>query len=80
MDRAGPASEARVGDHITAINPDRALVRPDQPDDLVCQGRLAGAVVAQQPVDLAGLDHQVDTVVGERRTSPVALGEPLDLE
>jgi hypothetical protein len=44
----------------------------------VHQGRLAGAVLAQQGVDLALLDGEVDAVVRDDPWKPLA--DPLELE
>ena len=41
-----------------------ALVGREDAVDHLDEGRLAGAVLAEQRVDLAGLDRQVDVVVG----------------
>ena len=49
-----------------------------QPVQDVHQGRLAGAVLAEQGVDLAGPDVEVDPVV--RDDAGIALGDPAHLE
>ena len=62
-----PRSIASDGPWIVATPPveqDLALVRRRQPVQDVHQRRLAGAVLAQQRVDLAGTDLEVDPVVG----------------
>jgi hypothetical protein len=55
-----------------APEPDRAGVGPVQPGEDVREGGLAGTVLAEQRVDLARPDLEVDGVVGED-----AAGEPL---
>ena len=47
-----------------AVEEDLALVGREDAVDHLDQGRLAGAVLAEQRVDLAGLDVEVDVVVG----------------
>src|SRR6185312_9891913 len=49
-----------------AVHPDLALVGLGQPVQDVHQGRLAGPVLAQQGADLAGLDRQVNVIVGHQ--------------
>ena len=61
-----------IGDHVAAVDADGAGGRPQQPDDLVDQRRLAGAVVAEQAEDFAFADGQADPVVGPG-TGPVDL-------
>ena len=61
-----------------AVDQDLALVRPGQAVEDVHQGRLAGAVLAEQGVDLARADVEVDVVV--RDDARVALGDPAHLE
>jgi hypothetical protein len=60
LDRVGRAGDLRHG----AVEQDFALVGRRQPVEDVHQGRLAGAVLAEQGVDLAGPDLEVDPVVG----------------
>ena len=50
-----------------AVEQDLAGVGPVQPGQDVHQRALAGAVLAEQGVDLAGAQVEVDVVVGERR-------------
>ena len=50
--------------HDVAPVGDDALGRLQQPVEDLHQGRLAGAVLAEQRVDLAGADLEVDAVVG----------------
>ena len=54
---------AGEGDRL-AVDQDLALVGLVEPVEHVHQRALAGAVLAQQGVDLAGLDDEVDRVVG----------------
>ncbi len=50
-----------------ALDPDRSLVGPVEARQDVHERALAGAVLAEQGVDLAGPQVEVDPVVGERR-------------
>jgi hypothetical protein len=60
---------ARAADvHRPAIDQDLALVGLQQAVQDVHEGRLAGAVLAEQSVDLARLDGQVDVIVGDQIT------------
>ena len=71
-----PRLIASVGLAIRTAVPsmqDLALVRPGQAVEDVHQRRLAGAVLAEQGVDLAGPDVEVDVVVGD--DARVALGD-----
>ena len=61
-----------------AVEQDLALVRLQQPVQHVHQRGLAGAVLAEQGVHLAGGHRQVDLVVGHQRTEP--LGDALQLK
>ena len=61
-----------------AVHQDLALVRLQQAVELVHQGRLARAVLAEQRVHLAGLDGQVDVVVGHQVAE--ALGDAAQFE
>ena len=72
LERAGLAGEARVGDRIAAVDPDRPGVGLEQPDDLVDERRLAGAVVAEQAEHLPGVDRQVDARRWPGRPGPGA--------
>jgi hypothetical protein len=60
--------------HRPPLDPDLAGVGLAQAVEDLRQRALAGAVLAQQGVDLAGLDREVDAVVGDER--PEALGDP----
>ena len=51
--------------HRLARDHDLALVRVVEPVEDVHQGRLAGAVLAEQRVDLALAEVEVDVVVGD---------------
>ena len=61
-----------------AVDDDLALVGGVEPVEHVHQGGFAGAVLAQQGVDLAGFDPQVDLVVGHQRAEP--LGDALQFK
>ena len=50
-----------------AVEHDLAVVRPDEPGQHLHQRRLAGTVLAEQAVQLAGGDVEVDGVVGTQR-------------
>ena len=69
---------------VEAEDLDPALVEGQQPGDEADEGRLAGAVGAQDPVDLAALQAERDVVDREDRgLAPVdveALGDVLDEE
>ena len=54
-----------VEHHRPAVDLDPALVGPVEPGEDVGQRRLPGAVLAQQGVDLAGRDLEVDRLVGD---------------
>ena len=63
-----PRAMASAGPVIVdglAVEQDLALVRRRQPVEDVHQRRLAGAVLAEQGMDLAGPDVEVDPVVGD---------------
>ena len=63
-----PRSMASDGLWIVTGSPsmqDLALVRAGEPVEDVHQGRLAGPVLAEERVDLAGPDLEVDVVVGD---------------
>ena len=51
--------------HRLTVDPDLALVRVVQPEQDVHQGRFAGAVLAEQGVDLAATNGELDAVVGD---------------
>ena len=57
------ASDGSADRDGVAVEEDLALVGRRQPVQDVHQGRLAGAVLAEQRVDLAGPDVEVDRVV-----------------
>ncbi len=61
-----------------AVHQDPAFVRARQPVQDVHQGGLAGAVLAQQGVDLAPTHVEVDVVVGHH--PGVSLRDPPHLE
>ena len=65
-------ARAAEGDRLV-VDEDLALVRLVEPVEDVHQGGLAGAVLAEQGVDLARLDDEVDRVVGRERAE--ALGD-----
>ena len=69
----GPAIVDRL-----AVEQDLALVGRGQPVEDVHQGRLAGAVLAEERVDLARPHVEVDRVVGD--DARVALGDAAHLE
>ncbi len=76
-----PAAIASLGRWIfggDAVNEDLALIRLEQPVEDVHQRRLARAVLAEQGVDLARFDGQVDVVVGDE--SAEALGDAAQFE
>jgi hypothetical protein len=79
LDGADLAREGRVGDHVMAVDRDRPGIGSQQPHDLVDERRLAGAVVAEEAVDLAGVDGEVDPGV-RPGPLPVRLGQAGDLE
>jgi hypothetical protein len=64
-------------DHL-AGDLDLAGVRADHPGEDPDQGALAGAVRADQRVDLARRDREVDRAEG--LDGPVPLGDPADAE
>jgi len=53
------------GDRLV-VDQDLAVVGLHEPVEHVHQRGLASAVLPQQGADLAGLDHQVDVVVGDQ--------------
>ena len=63
---------------LLAAHPDRAGVGLVQPEHDVHQRALAGAVLAEQAVDLALVERQVDVLVGDHAGE--RLGDPADLE
>ena len=81
VDHADAAGD-RVGRPVDrdgrAVEQDLALVRDGQPVQDVHEGRLAGAVLAEQGVDLAGPQVEADVVVGEH--AGIAFRDPPHLE
>ena len=61
-----------------AVEPDLALVGRVEPVEDAHQRRLAGAVLAEQRVDLAAAQVEVDAVVGDDGAE--ALRDPAQLE
>ena len=62
---AEPAGGARIGDaHRRAVEQDLPVVRRQDAVDHLDEGRLAGAVLAEEGVDFAGPDAEMDVVVG----------------
>ena len=74
--RDGVAGTGEVLDLV--VEQDLALVGPVEAVQHVHQRGLAGAVLAQEAVDLARLDRQRDPVVGDQR--PEALGDVTQLQ
>ena len=70
-------ARATEGDRLP-VDEDLPLIRLVQAVEDVHQGALAGAVLAEQRVDLARFHGQVDAVVGDERAE--AFGDPLKLE
>ena len=60
------------------VEQDLALVGLVEAVEHVHQRRLAGAVLAEEAVDLAGLDDEVDVVVGDEAAEP--LGDAAEFE
>ena len=76
-----PRAMASVGPRMSTGWPsmqDLALVGHGEPVQDVHQGRFAGAVLAEQRVDLAGREVEIDRVVGE--DARISLGDPAHLE
>jgi hypothetical protein len=61
VDRLG----GRLQDDVLALDRDRALVGTLHPIEDLHQGRLAGAVLADQGVHRAGPDRHIDIVIGD---------------
>ena len=61
-----------------AVDEDLALVGVQQAEEDVHQRRLAGAVLTEEAVDLAGLDDEVDLVVGGEGTE--SLRDPAEFD
>ena len=72
----GVAGTGEVLDLV--VEQDLALVGLVEAVEHVHQRGLAGAVLAEQAVDLAGLDREVDVVVGDQVTE--ALGDAAEFE
>ena len=78
-----PALIASVGDRndtSRAVDGDRALVGTLHPVQDLHQGRLAGAVLADDRVDLAAGDPQVDVAVGDDAGESFGDADQLDRE
>ncbi len=60
------------------VQEDDAVVCAVQPVQNVHQGRLAGAVLAEEAVDLPGFHHEIDVVVRDEGAEP--LGDPAEFE
>ena len=67
-----------VGDDVVALDTGAARGRRQERRQHPDEGRLAGAVGAEQAVDLAGLDGEGHGVVGDEVAE--AFGQPLDLD
>ena len=74
--RDGVAGVAQV--HRLALDDDLALVGRVEPEQHLHERALAGAVLAEQPVDLAPAQLDADVVVGDDRRE--ALGEVTGLQ
>ena len=66
--RAGPSTSRRLMSSPRSIT--WPPVRPQKPADRLEDGRLSGAVRADQADDLAGFDGQVDTLEDQSRAIP----------
>jgi hypothetical protein len=76
---AGSDRVARAAErHRPVVNQDLALVGLVEPVQDIHERRLAGAVLAEQPVNLTGLHEQVDVLVRDHARE--ALGDPPQLE
>ena len=81
VDHADPAGDriCRTGElDDLPIEQDLTLVGPREAVENVHQGGLAGAVLPEQGMDLAGTDIEVDPGVGDDARIP--LGDPTHLE
>ena len=67
-----------VEGHVLAIHAERAAVRPMHPGDDLDERGLAGAVLADQRVDLAGIGGEVDVL--QRLHAGERLRDALELE
>ena len=70
-DPGGDRVLGRPDGHGLVVEPYLALVWLQQPVEDVHQRCLAGAVLAEQGADLAGLDGQVDVVIGDEAAEPL---------
>nr|BFE67766.1 hypothetical protein GCM10020092_010670 [Actinoplanes digitatis] len=75
---AAMASRGATEGPRLAVDEDLALVGLEQPVELVHEGGLARAVLAEEGMHLAGLDGQVDVVVGHQVAE--ALGDAAQFE
>ena len=75
--RAARGLEMRDG---RAVEEDLALVGREDAVDHLDEGRLAGAVLAEQRVDLAGLDAEIDVVVGAHAGKRLADADELQAQ
>ena len=64
--------------HELPVDPDRAGIGSERTRDDLDQRRLAGTVLAEQRMDAALLDQQVDVVQG--KLAAESLGQPSDFE
>ena len=64
-DARGDRVARRAEVDVPAVDPDDTLIRPVQPGEHVHERALAGPVLAEERVDLAGPEVEVDVVVGE---------------
>ena len=82
MNHADPGGKRLAGDCGTSTGSPSRRIWPwsglQQPVEDVHQRRLAGAVLAEQRVDLARLDGEVDAVVGDEAAK--TLRDPTQLE
>ena len=67
-----------VSDELLAAKRDRTRVRRDQAEQHLHQRALAGAVLAQEAEDLAGLEIKIDAV--DRPDGAEAAGDPAHFE
>ncbi len=73
-----PRRVRMIGPGVVAADPGGAPVRVQQPQEDADRGRLAGAVGAQEPEDLALGDAERDVI--DRADAAEVLGEPIDLD
>jgi len=67
-----------IDDAVLSIEGHRTVVRQRQTDDHLHEGRLAGPVLSEDAVDLAGVEIEIDRVAGDHL--PIPLGHPPQLE